>query len=150
MGMPSPVTAGRPFSIKSASEPTGDPFNSIVLDDVANRPYNPMVNAGAIAVAELYPGDSPEQRIGTMRNALSRFAGRELDIDKAVFRSESQTGHRNRAIAYLMRNSDMIKREREDVLEIYFRQRSMLVNCRDLAVMAATIRNGPPGVKSLV
>jgi glutaminase len=68
-----------------------------------------------------------------MRNALSRFAGRELDIDQAVFRSESQTGHRNRAIAYLMRNSDMIKREPEDVLEIYFRQcpESPGLNIRD-------------------
>ena len=34
-------------------EPTGEAFNSIVLDEVINRPFNPMVNAGAIAVAEL-------------------------------------------------------------------------------------------------
>ena len=33
-------------------EPTGEAFNSIVLDDKHNRPFNPMVNAGAIAVAE--------------------------------------------------------------------------------------------------
>jgi glutaminase len=100
-----------------------------------------MVNAGAIAVAELFPGDTPKQRIGAMRNALSRFAGHELDLDESVFRSESETGHRNRAIAYLMRNSNMIRREPEDVLEVYFRQCSMLVNCRDLAVMAASLAN---------
>jgi len=126
---------------KVGVEPTGDPFNSIVLDDIANHPYNPMVNAGAIAVAELFPGDTLQQRIGAMQNALSRFAGRELDLDEAVFRSESATGHRNRAIAYLMRNSDMIKLEPEAVLGVYFRQCSMLVNCRDLAVMAATLAN---------
>jgi glutaminase len=126
---------------KVGVEPTGDPFNSIVLDDVSNRPYNPMVNSGAIAVAELFPGDTTEQRIGAMRKALSGFAGRLLAIDEAVFRSESETGHRNRAIAYLMRNSNMISREPEEILEIYFRQCSMLVNCRDLAVMAATLAN---------
>ena len=38
-------------------EPTGEAFNSIVLDEVANRPFNPMVNAGAIAVAELMRGE---------------------------------------------------------------------------------------------
>jgi glutaminase len=27
-------------------EPTGEAFNSIVLDEMANRPFNPMVNAG--------------------------------------------------------------------------------------------------------
>jgi glutaminase len=28
-------------------EPTGEAFNSIVLDEVANRPFNPMVNASS-------------------------------------------------------------------------------------------------------
>ncbi len=134
---------GRAAVLKKVGvEPTGDPFNSIVLDDVANRPYNPMVNAGAIAMAELFPGDSIEARASAMRAALSRFAGRPLDIDEAVYRSESLTGHRNRAIAYLMRNSNMLNRAPEDVLEVYFRQCSVLVNTLDLAVMAATLANG--------
>ena len=37
-------------------EPSGDPFNSITFDEVHNRPYNPMVNAGAIAAAALTIG----------------------------------------------------------------------------------------------
>ena len=32
-------------------EPTAEAFNSVVLDKVNNRPFNPMVNSGAIAVA---------------------------------------------------------------------------------------------------
>jgi glutaminase len=122
-------------------EPTGDRFNSIVLDEETNTPYNPMVNAGAIAVAELYPGDTREERIGAMRSVLSRFAGRELTVDETIFLSEKLTGHRNRAIAYLMRSTDMLRRDPEDVLDIYFQQCSMMVNCRDLAVMAATLAN---------
>lgn len=127
---------------KVGVEPTGDAFNAIVLDNVENRPFNPMVNAGAIAIAELYPGATVEARIDAMRQGLSRFAGRALSIDEAVFASESLTGHRNRAIAYLMRNSDMIRTAPEDVLGVYFTQCSMLVTCRDLAVMAATLANG--------
>src|ERR1700730_4346381 len=43
-------------------EPTGEAFNAIVLDDVHNRPFNPMVNAGAMATAELIRGDPPQPR----------------------------------------------------------------------------------------
>jgi len=78
-------------------EPTGEAFNSIVLDEVANRPFNPMVNAGAIAVAELMDGASQEQRTANMLALFGNLAGRPLGIDEAVFRSEEATGHRNRA-----------------------------------------------------
>ena len=93
-------------------EPTGEAFNSIVLDEVANRPFNPMVNAGAIAVAELMDGASQEKRTANMLALFSSLAGRQLDIDEAVFLSEQSTGHRNRAIAYMMLNTGMIKRDR--------------------------------------
>ena len=54
-------------------EPTGEAFNSIVLDEVHNRPFNPMVNAGAMAAAELIKGDTPEARIANMLDILSRY-----------------------------------------------------------------------------
>jgi len=122
-------------------EPTGEAFNSIVLDEVANRPFNPMVNAGAIAVAELMDGASQEKRTTNMLALFSSLAGRALDIDEAVFLSEQSTGHRNRAIAYMMLNTGMIKRDPNDVLDLYFRQCSVNVTARDLAVMAATLAN---------
>ena len=122
-------------------EPTGEAFNSIVLDEVANRPFNPMVNAGAIAVAELMDGASQEQRTANMLALFGDLAGRPLGIDEAVFRSEEATGHRNRAIAYMMLNTGMIKRDPNDVLDLYFRQCSVNVTTRDLAIMAATLAN---------
>jgi len=122
-------------------EPTGEAFNSIVLDEVANRPFNPMVNAGAIAVAELMDGASQEQRTANMLALFGDLAGRPLGIDEAVFRSEEATGHRNRAIAYMMLNTGMIKRDSNDVLDLYFRQCSVNVTTRDLAIMAATLAN---------
>jgi glutaminase len=122
-------------------EPTGESFNSIVLDDVHNRPFNPMVNAGAIGVAELMPGDTPAAREAGMLNLFSRLAGRPLTIDHAVYESERETGHRNRAIAYMMLNSGMIRQDPETVLDLYFRQCSVLVTATDMAVMAATLAN---------
>ncbi len=122
-------------------EPTGEAFNSIVLDEVANRPFNPMVNAGAIAVAEMMLGDTQEARITNMLELFSDLAGRTLEIDEAVFNSELATGHRNRAIAYMMLNTGMISRDPSEVLDLYFRQCSVEVTARDLAIMAATLAN---------
>ncbi|MBB3933499.1 glutaminase [Kaistia hirudinis] len=122
-------------------EPTGEAFNSIVLDDKHNRPFNPMVNAGAIAVAETIRGKSDDERVANMLDLFSRLAGRQLDIDEAVFRSERDTGHRNRAIAYMMLNTGMIRRPPEEILDIYFRQCAVKVTCVDLAVMGATLAN---------
>lgn len=122
-------------------EPTGEAFNSIILDEVHNRPFNPMVNAGAIAIAELTPGNTPAEREANMLTMFSRIAGRQLEIDEAVYQSESITGHRNRAIAYMMLNTGMIDADPEAVLRLYFRQCSILVTCRDMAMMGATLAN---------
>jgi glutaminase len=121
-------------------EPSGDPFNSIRLD-AKNHPFNPMVNAGAIAVSGLMRQAQGDGAFDCIRQALGRFAGRELDFDEAVFASESATGDRNRAIGYLLKNSGVINDDVRAVLEIYFRQCSVLVTARDIAVMAATLAN---------
>jgi glutaminase len=122
-------------------EPTGEAFNSIVLDEVANRPFNPMVNAGAIAIAEMMVGETQDERVANMLKLFSDLAGRKLDIDQSVFNSELTTGHRNRAIAYMMLNTAMISRDPNEVLDLYFRQCSVKVTARDLAIMAATLAN---------
>lgn len=126
---------------KVGVEPTGDAFNSIVLDEVNNRPFNPMVNAGAIAVSALSEGDSQSERWAHVVDLFSRFAGRRLTHDNSVFLSESATGHRNRAIAYLMLNTGMIDRDPEEVLDLYFKQCALLVSTPDLALMGATLAN---------
>jgi len=121
-------------------EPSGDPFNSIRLN-AENHPFNPMVNAGAIACSGLILEAKADTAFDTVRQALSRFAGRELDVDEAVFASESATGDRNRAIGYLLRNSGVINEDVRKVLDVYFRQCSVLVTARDAAIMAATLAN---------
>jgi glutaminase len=70
-------------------EPTGEAFNSIVLDERHNRPFNPMVNAGAIAITALVKGSGHDQRVGELLGKFSDFAGRRLEIDHAVYISGS-------------------------------------------------------------
>jgi glutaminase len=122
-------------------EPSGDAFNSIMLDEVTMRPFNPMVNAGAIATTALIGGATPEARFENLRRTFSRAAGRELERDDAVFESERLTGHRNRAIAHLMLNFGMIPDRVDEILDLYFSQCSLLVNAHDLALMGATLAN---------
>src|SRR6202048_2659304 len=121
-------------------EPSGDPFNSIRVT-ADNHPFNPMVNAGAITCTGLIREAKGDGAFEYIRRALSRFAGRELDVDEAVFPSERVSGDRNRAIAYLLRTSHVIKEDVNAVLETYFRQCAVLVTARDIAVMAAALAN---------
>jgi glutaminase len=121
-------------------EPSGDPFNSIRLN-AENHPFNPMVNAGAIACSGLIHEAKGGDAFEYIRQALGRFAGRELDVDDAVYASESATGDRNRAIGYLLRTNEVITENVPSVLDVYFRQCAVLVTARDIAVMAATLAN---------
>jgi len=121
-------------------EPSGDVFNSIRLR-ADNRPFNPMVNAGAITCSGLIYDAEGKDAFGRILETLGRFAGRKLGVDEAVFASERATGDRNRAIAYLLRNHGVIKGDVDAVLDVYFGQCSVLVTARDIAVMAATLAN---------
>lgn len=134
---------GREYvSSKVSVEPTGEAFNSIVLDERTNRPYNPMVNAGAIATTDLIRGNNSTDRLKKILEMFQRYTGREHDINLPIFLSEKATGHRNRAMAYLMLNFDMITKKIDETLDLYFQQCSILVNSRDLAMIAATLANG--------
>ncbi|MBL9158934.1 MAG: glutaminase A [Verrucomicrobiales bacterium] len=126
---------------KVGVEPTGDAFNSISLEPGTGRPLNPMINAGAIATAGLIPGTVLTSRARRILQGFSAFAGRELTIDETVYQSESETGHRNRAIGHMLRNFDILTSHPDPTVELYFQQCSVSVTCRDLGIMAATLAN---------
>src|SRR4029079_8421321 len=133
---------GREFlDTKVGVEPSGDAFNSISLDPQTGAPLNPMINAGAIATTSLVAGASVQAQWQRIAASVDTFAGRELAVDEAVYRSESDTGFRNRAIAWMVKNFGIVDGDPMASLENYFRQCSILVNCRDLAYMAATLAN---------
>lgn len=127
---------------KVGVEPTGDKFNAIIeLDHHSKRPLNPMVNAGAMATSSLIKGSTPSDRFNRLLEAFSRYTGRPMSADMAVFLSERTTGHRNRAIAHLLLNFEMLEPNVEETLDLYFQQCSIEVTAQDLATMAACLAN---------
>lgn len=121
-------------------EPTGDAFNSIIRLETLpeHKPLNPFINAGAIAIADLIPGDTLEDR----QERLLRFvrdlaANPTIPVNRKVAHSEWATGHRNRALAYFMKDAGVLKRGVEETLRLYFAQCSIEVTCGDLARIAA-------------
>lgn len=133
------------------AEPTGDRFNSIIKLDGRDRPHNPMVNAGAIAVTSLIGSEARgaatvwrdlAERRARVLAALGRYTGRPAVVDGPTLESERATGHKNRAIAHLLLNYGALEGPLEEHLDLYFQQCSVLVTARDLAVAAATLANG--------
>lgn len=122
-------------------EPSGEAFNSISLEPGSGRPLNPMINAGAIAVSSLIYQRYREESLSRMLEWFGGFVGRTVDIDQRVYRSESATGHRNRAIAHLLRNFGIVGDPVEAGVDLYFQQCAILVTAEDLAVMGATLAN---------
>jgi glutaminase len=126
---------------KVGVEPSGEAFNSISLEKDTGRPFNPMINAGAIATTGLIKGANSVDKLARILRRFEQFVGHSLTIDEEVYQSERDTGHRNRAIAHLLRNADIIEGVPEDVVDLYFKQCSINVNALDLAVMAASLAN---------
>jgi glutaminase len=122
-------------------QPSSDPFNAITLDVRTNRPFNPMVNAGAIAVAAGLFELMGAEALDAVLETFSAAAGRRLTIDESVFQSEREAGHLNRAIGHVLRTNEVFKAPVDDVLDLYFRQCSILVTARDIATMGATLAN---------
>lgn len=120
-------------------EPSGEAFNAISLDPDSGKPRNPMINAGAIAASAQICDAHPGGAVELLLEYFAELAGRPLTINEAVYRSEKETGHRNRAIGHLLRNFNIIESDPEPALDLYFRQCAISVTCHDLAVMAATL-----------
>lgn len=136
---------------KVGMEPTGDAFNSMVrLEHLTNnKPFNPMINAGAIAVTSCIRGGSLEKRQEACLDFVRRLTGDpSVDVDYAVYRSEKETGYKNRAIINLMKSNGIIDGNVEEHLDLYFTLCSISVTCRDLAYIAAILANNGRDLKT--
>lgn len=113
-------------------EPSGNPFNSLVqLESERGRPRNPFINAGAIVVADVLLGLGRSS--ADLVAMLSDLCGEAIEIDEEVAASEAETGFRNRALAHFMKSFGGIEHDVSAVLELYFRQCAIRMNCRQLA-----------------
>ena len=134
---------GRDYILtKVEVEPTGDSYNSIIkVEENSKRPYNCMVNTGAIAMTSLIKGKSPAHKLNRLLKMYQRYVGHPVYVDTSAVVSEQNQGDRNWAISYLLRNFGMISGDIKQTLDLYLQQCSAIINCRDLAVMAATLAN---------
>lgn len=122
---------------------TGDVFNSIVaIEKNKGKDMNAFVNPGAIATTSMVKGKNADEVWNKIIGIQSSFAGRPLDINKEVYKSESDTNQRNQAIGKLMSAYEVLKGNPDQATDLYTRQCSISVNAKDLAVMAATLANG--------
>ena len=127
---------------KVGMEATGDAFNSIIKLETAkpSKPLNPMINAGAIAIDSLILGEDPDQKFQRLIRFFRRLCGNEsLWYNEEVYASERDTGYRNRALAHFMKDVGVLEGEVEEVLDLYFRQCSIQVDCRDIAMLGAVL-----------
>lgn len=129
---------------KVGMEPTGDSFNSIVDLELKNihRPFNPMINAGAIATTSLLKGNSVEEKIERILDLARKLSDNpKIKINEDVYLSEKLTGDRNRSIAYFMKSFNAIEGNVEEILDVYFKQCSIEVTCKDIANIGCILAN---------
>ena len=127
-------------------EPSGNPFNSLVqLESEHGLPRNPFINAGAIAVSDRLVSEG--RSAADLAAMLSDLAGTAVDIDEEVAASEAASGFRNIALANFMKSFGKIDNDVAPVLELYFRQCALRMNCRQLARAAGYLcrDGGHPG-----
>lgn len=128
---------------KIGANATGLPFNSLsAIESKQNGRTNPMVNAGAIATTSLVPGETATAKWDFLLDGLSRFAGRNLALNKEVFASATETNFQNRSIAWLLATRKSIYCDPLEAVDLYTRQCSLNVSAKDLAVMGATLADG--------
>lgn len=123
-------------------DPLADAFNSIIrLEmDAPHRPHNPLINSGAIVVLSLLPWTKSAERIQAVTEMAAKMTGNaSISMNASVYFSEKGTADRNRALAWFLKSVGNLEGDVEDLLDAYFQQCSLEVNCRDLAVLGATL-----------
>lgn len=124
-------------------EPTGDSFNSIVrLESHNNKPFNPMINAGAITIASLLPGETMFEKVKSVTTFLEQIIGKKVHINNEVYLSEYHSADYNRAIAYILQANGFLKSDVEEALQVYLQLCSISVDVSDLAKMAFYFASG--------
>ncbi|XP_017568985.1 glutaminase kidney isoform, mitochondrial isoform X3 [Pygocentrus nattereri] len=126
-------------------EPSGLRFNKLFLND-EDKPHNPMVNAGAIVCTSLIKQKaSNAEKFDYVMNFLKNMAGNEyVGFSNATFQSERESGDRNFAIGYYLKEKKCFPEgtDMTSILDFYFQLCSIEVTCESASVMAATLANG--------
>lgn len=128
---------------KVGADPTGLPFNSVMaLELHRGKPLSPLVNSGAMATVSLLPAANADEKWQKILDGYSQFAGHSLEVMDAVYTSEAATNSHNKGIAWLMSSYGTLYDDPDTTCDIYTKQCSIAITCKDLAVMGSTLANG--------
>jgi len=117
-------------------EPSGASFNSLeqLIAD-GGRPRNPMINSGAITLAEMLPGRNASDRTQLLCQWLNQTAGCKLLLDQEMLASvRSATSQANRAIAQYLVTSGYLENP-EIALDTYEHVCCLSGRVEDLALL---------------
>jgi len=109
-----------PVFARVGMQPSDQTFHSLAqLTLDRGFPRNPMLNSGAIALAEMLPGGTGSDRCQALCDWLNQRAGSCLSLDEVMLTSvRSLPNEANRAIAKLLAQSGWLK-DIELVLDTY-------------------------------
>ena len=126
---------------KVGAEPSGEAFDSLVELDMNNdsRPYNPLINSGALAVCGLLLPEVSFQDMLRFSREICSDPG--ITLNEAVFDSEMKTCSRNRSIAYLLESKGIITTDVEDTLRFYTKMCSLNITAESLANLGKKLAN---------
>ena len=123
------------------------PYDSILDLEMENgKPVNPFINSGAIMSSYLIFKKFKEKSIDVLFEKAKILTDNEdIDYARELFKIAGKGGDNNLALTYILKKHGSIDKETkiEDVLYIYNLACCLMVNTRDLAVLASIIsRNG--------
>lgn len=114
-------------------EPSGDPYNSLVLlEREQGVPSNPLINAGALVVADVLVATCPDPR-QELLDLLALLSGETVEIDQEALQAEEERSHRNRASAHLMSSFENLNAPVDQVIDLYAQACSVRMSARQLA-----------------
>lgn len=115
-------------------EPSGSAYNSLVqLEREAGIPRNPLINAGAHVIADVILSGSDDARARLLSFVRARAEDPEIEMDPEVVRSERVAGYRNAALANFIRSFGNLDNPVDAVLDFYYHQCALRMNCVNLA-----------------
>jgi len=115
-------------------EPSGNPFNHMSLLELENGiPRNPLINSGAIVVSDILVSHLKNPKEDFLNYVRTISHDPSINYSKKIALSEQESGFNNYAAANLLKSFDNLQNDVEEVLDFYFHQCSITMNCRQLS-----------------
>ncbi len=115
-------------------EPSGHPFNSLaLLEYESGIPRNPLINSGALVVADILITHLENPKEDFLHFVRRMAKTNDIHFNEQVAASEKSWGHRNAAMANLLKSFGNIENDVEEVLDFYFHICSIEMTCKELA-----------------